>query len=257
MKRFLHTVLPPLATFILVLAAWETVVRVKNIEPFVLPAPTQILEAAQARSGDLVQATLVTAGEAICGFTASLVVGSVVACIFSQSTAIRSSLFPYAIFLQTVPIIAIAPLIVIWYGVGFGSVVIVSFILSVFPVISNVTAGLLTIDPGLMELFRLNNATRWQLLWKLRIPNSVPHLITGAKTASGAAVIGAIIGEFFTGSILGAQGLGNQIDGARYVLAIDFIFACVFASTALGVTIFGTVSMIGNAVLNRWYDSPH
>lgn len=256
MNRFARALLPPLATFLLLLVVWETVVRVWEIERFVLPSPSRIWQVANAKSDMLLKATWITASEAVCGFAASLLIGSLVACVFSQSKAIRSSLFPYAIFLQTVPIIAIAPLIVIWYGVGFGSVVLVSFILSVFPVISNMTAGLLAVDPGLMELFRLNRATRWQVLCKLRIPNSMPYLIAGAKTASGAAVIGAIIGEFFTGAVLGDAGLGYQIDAARDVLAIDLLFACVFASTGLGVAIFGTISLIGDAILRRWFDSP-
>lgn len=256
MNRLARGVLPPLATFLVLLAVWETVVRVWEIERFVLPSPSRIWQAANAKSDLLLKATWITASEAVFGFAASLVVGACVACVFSQSRVIRSSLFPYAIFLQTVPIIAIAPLIVIWYGVGFGSVVLVSFILSVFPIISNMTAGMLAVDPGLMELFRLNKASRSQVLWKLRVPNSMPYLIAGAKTSCGAAVIGAIIGEFFTGTVLGDVGLGNQIDAARQVLEIDLLFACVFASTVLGVAIFGTVSLIGDAVLRRWFESP-
>ncbi|MDA1013440.1 MAG: ABC transporter permease [Planctomycetota bacterium] len=245
---------PPVGTFLALLVVWEAVVRVTGIQRFVLPSPLQILEAAWKQRAALVDATCITAMEALSALTASVIVGSAVACVFSQSKPVRASLFPYAIFLQTVPIVAIAPLIVIWFNAGFHSVVLVSFIISVFPIISNMTAGLMAVDQGLIDLFQLNRASRWQVLWKLRLPNSVPHLVTGVKTSSGAAVIGAIVGEFFAGQSLGDSGLGYHIQSAVPLLQTDLLFATVFASTFLGVTIFGSVSLIGSWILARRFD---
>jgi NitT/TauT family transport system permease protein len=183
-------------------------------------------------------------------------VGTLIGLVFSQSPVIRSSGYPYAIFLQTVPIIAIAPLIVVWFGRGFASVVLVGFIISVFPIITNATAGLTAVDPDLLDFFRLHNASRWQLLWKLRLPNAVPHIITGAKTASGVAVIGAIVGEFFAGMPGQRFGLGYLIRQKSDMLKTDELFAAVVAATLLGVVIFTAVSVVGATILSRWYDQP-
>jgi NitT/TauT family transport system permease protein len=151
-----------------------------------------------------------------------------------------------------VPIIAVAPLIVIWLDYGFRSVVMVAFIISLFPIITNATAGLTAIDRNLFELFELSGASRWQLLWKLRFPSSVPHLIVGAKTSAGLAVVGAIVGEIFAGAAMEHDGLGNLINQANNKLNIDFMFAAVFTSTCLGIVIFATLSLAGAWVMARW-----
>lgn len=252
--KILKSAGPPVGTFVALLVVWEIAVRATGIQRFVLPSPLQIAEAASKHRDALLEATWITATESLCGLAASVVAGAMIACVFSQSKPIRASLFPYAIFLQTVPIVAIAPLIVIWFQAGFHSVVLVSFIISVFPIISNMTAGLMAVDRGLIELFQLNHASRWQVLWKLRLPNSVPQLVTGIKTSSGAAVIGAIVGEFFAGQSLGDSGLGYHIQSAVPLLQTDLLFATVFASTFLGVTIFGSVSLVGAWILARRFD---
>jgi len=248
-------VLPPVAAFLMVLTIWQLAVSVFQIERYLLPGPLLVLESARKNAGDLLRGFLITGGEAVTGFLASLVIGTLIACLFSQSRLIRTSLFPYAIFLQTVPIVAIAPLIVIWFGSGFFSVVLVSFIISLFPVITNATAGLIQVDPDLLDLFRLNNATRRQTLCKLRLPSAVPSIITGARIASGAAVIGAIVGEFFAGYAARNKGLGVMIQQIKDTLDTSKMFALVVASTILGLIIFSAVTWIGQAILNRWYDT--
>ena len=166
---------------------------------------------------------------------------------------IRSSCYPYAIFLQTVPIVAVAPIIVVWFGAGFHSVVLVSFMISLFPIITNVTSGMLAVDPDLLDLFRLYRASRGQVLWKLRLPHSVPFLVAGARTSSGMAVVGAIVGEFFAGNLAERHGLGYMIlQGTQFSTAR--LFAAVIASTVLGITIFGASTLIGSTVLSRWSD---
>ncbi len=153
-----------------------------------------------------------TAAAALLGLAASLVVGMLVAVAFSQSAIVRRSVYPYAIFLQTVPSVALAPLVIVWFGLGFRSVVIVAFIISLFPIITNATTGLLDLDHNLLELFTMASASRSQVLLKLRLPNSIPYLIAGAKISCGLSVIGApIVGEFMAGIGDGSFGLGYLI----------------------------------------------
>ena len=247
-------VLPPLILFALVLLVWEGAVRAFAIKPYLLPGPALVGQAIQRDFDKYVQAVRFTGLAALCGLGASLLIGTTVALIFSQSKWIRNSGYPYAIFLQTVPIVAIAPLIVHWCGRGFGSIVLTACIISLFPIIANATAGLINIDPDLLDLFRLNTASRWQVLWKLRFPSAIPALCTGVRTSAGMAVVGSIVGEFFAGYGGKRFGLGYLILFASDQARMADLFACVFASTLLGVTIFTAVTLITSAILRRWYD---
>jgi NitT/TauT family transport system permease protein len=148
--------------------------------------------------------------------------------------------------------VAIAPLIVAWFGYGFQSVVVVAFIISIFPVITNVTAGLTNIDANLLELFELAGASRWQVLVKLRLPSSVPHLVTGARISAGLSVVGAIVGEIFAGAGADRSGLGYLIQQTSGHLRTDELFAAVLTSAALGMVIFGSVSATGRLVMKWW-----
>jgi NitT/TauT family transport system permease protein len=254
--RFLDQFVPPLLLFWLVLAAWHAAVVYWNIKPILLPGPLLVAQAVRDNFTKLLHAAAFTGLAAGCGFLASLIVGTLIAFVFSQSRWIRSSGYPYAIFLQTVPIIAIAPLIVRWCGRGFQSLVLTAFIISLFPMIANGTAGLLSIDHDLLDYFRLNNASRWKVLWKLRLPSAVPALCTGAKTACGLAVVGAIVGEFFAGYGVEWYGLGYLILFTNAQLRMAELFAAVLMSTLLGVGVFGAVSLTTTAILRRWYAAP-
>jgi NitT/TauT family transport system permease protein len=256
MMRLLHSrVLPPLLLLSAVLVAWQAAVSGLNLPAYLLPGPIDVCRGARERAFELIQATGITGSGAVCGFTASLLLGTCVALVFSQSSVIRGSCYPYAIFLQTVPIVAIAPLIVTWFGSGFSSVVIIACIISLFPIITNVTTGLVAIDAGHRDLFRLHRASRWQMLRKLQIPNAVPHLVTGAKTSSGLAVVGAIVGEFFVGYGTTRHGLGFIILYSGPQLKTDQLFAATIASALLGVVMFAATSLAGKAVLGRWFGS--
>jgi NitT/TauT family transport system permease protein len=252
-RSVLSAVLPPIVLFLVMLAAWQGIVRLWKIPPFLLPSPTDVARAALENSGKLASATGITAAGATAGFCVSLVVGVFVAIVFSQSAIVRRSFFPYAIFFQTVPIVAIAPLIVLWSGTGFRSVVLVAFIVSVFPIITNATAGLTAIDPDLLDLFRLHGASRWQTLFKLRLPGAVPSTVTGAKTSSGLAVIGTIVGEFFVGYDPSEHfGLGYLIQESTTQLKVDLVLCAVVLATLLGLIVFGAVNLIGALVLKRY-----
>jgi NitT/TauT family transport system permease protein len=245
--------LPPVALFAVLLALWQVVVVQTGVQPFLVPAPGAVLQAAQEHQAELLGATGRTAAAALCGLALSLVVGTLVGIAFSQSAIVRRSCYPYAILLQTVPSVALAPLVILWFGHGFASVVVVAFIISMFPIITNSTAGMLAVDRQLLELFEMSNASRWQVLWKLRLPNSMPHIVTGAKIACGLSVIGAIVGEIFAGYGTESFGLGYLITVNSTKLATDYLFAAVLAAMLLGVAIFAAVSLAGEVFLRLWY----
>lgn len=252
LRRVAEIILPPIVCFAVFVLLWNQAVTFFDWKAFQVPRPRAVLAIALSEWKPLLQGMLLTAQAAAAGFTISLIVGSLVAFLFSQSRFFQRGLYPYAIFFQTVPIVAIAPLIITWFGTGFFSVVITAAIVSLFPIITNMTTGLTELDRNAVELFEINNATRLQLLLKLRLPSAIPFLITGAKTSSGLAVIGAIIGEFFAGYGREGFGLGYLIYKTNSQLRIDYTFAATIASTVLGLTIFVTVSVIGDAVLLRW-----
>lgn len=251
--RFLRDALPPVVVFFGVLGAWHLLVLVTGIKPLILPGPLHVWSAFAKNRPAFTTAVWITAQGAISGFLLSLLVGTAVGVLFSQSRIIRNSLFPYAIFLQTVPIVAVAPLIIIWFGYGLKGVIIVSFIISVFPIITNATAGMSTVSPDLLDLFRLHNASRWQMLWKLRLPHAVPHIITGARTASGLAVIGAIVGEFFVGAgVANRFGIGYLIHATSQNSQTDQLFAAVILATLMGVAVFAASGLLAAWLLPRF-----
>jgi NitT/TauT family transport system permease protein len=241
----------PIAVAVAVVAVWQTFVWATGVSPLVLPSPLQVCSALLHERADLVEAAWCTTCAALTGLTASALLGVLTAFAFSQSRTVRRTFYPYAILLQTVPIIAIAPIIVISFGRGFHAVALVSLVISLFPIITNTTTGLLQIDSGQLELFELHSATWWQTLWKLRLPSSLPYLISGVRIAGGAAIVGAIVGEFFVGS--SQPGLGSMIQKKAAGIAMDELFATVFVSTLLGVAIFGTITLVGEWILKRFF----
>lgn len=244
----------PLTLLLAVLLGWDGLVRIAKFPPYLLPSPGQVMDAVMQNSERLGDAMVISGMAAAAGFTCSLLLGTFAAFILSQSRLIRAACYPYAIFLQTVPIIAIAPLIMTWCGPGFLSVTLIAFIVSVFPVLTNATSGLISVSSELDQLFELHSASRWQRLWKLQFPSAVPAIITGARTASGASVIGAIVGEFFAGYSDNRFGLGYLVRLSSDQLKTDLLFASVIGSTLLGLAIFGLTNLIGAQILRRWYD---
>ncbi len=178
--------------------------------------------------------------------------GTGLAILFSQSKLLRMSLYPYVIFLQTVPIVAIAPLLIIWSGNNLRTIVLVSVIISIFPIVANVTAGLLSIDRNWLDLMKLHGATRLQTLLKLRIPAAISHLIIGMRISCGLAVIGAIVGEFFVGNATTYDGLGTLMTQWQARQKTDALIAAVAASTLLGIAFFAAVNVLSQTILRRW-----
>jgi len=250
----IRTLWPPLVTAVLVIGAWHAAVVTTGVAPYLLPAPEVVAREAWAHTGELTAATLRTAFAASVALVFAVLGGLAVGFLFAQSRTLARSLYPYAIFLQTVPIIAIAPLVIIWSGPGFRSVVLIAFLVAVFPVITSATTGLTSIDRDLRDLFRIHHASRWQTFWKLRLPHAIPELVTGAQVAGGLAVIGAIMGEVFAGYGAEARGLGYLVTATAAQLKTAYLFAAVAASTLVGLVFFGVLGWIRQVATARWRD---
>lgn len=249
----LHQIGMVLAVLAGFLVAWHVAVLVFKFHPIVLPSPYPVALVAWKERVVLCKALVATGGAALLGLGLSIVIGSIIAMLFSQSSRIRAAFYPYVVFLQTVPIVAIAPLLITWFGYGFRTVVLVAMIISLFPIVSNVTAGLISVDQNLTDLFRLSRATRWQLLVKLRIPSAISHLVLGTRISAGLAVIGAIVGELFVGySSSGYDGLGAVMTHWQNLARTDAIMAAVAGSTLLGVLTLGFVNFAAAVFLRRW-----
>lgn len=242
----------PAVVFVAVVAGWQAAVMHFTLPAYLVPPPAAVLDAARTHSQELAQATLVTGGAALAGFAISLALGTAIAAVFAQWPLIARSFYPYAIFLQTVPLVAIAPLIVLWAGPGLPSIVIVTVLVAVFPIITSTVAGLTTVDRDLVELFAVYDASRWRTLRSLRLPHAVPHLVAGAQAAGGLAVVGAIAGEVFAGAGVSVHGLGYLIVLTAGQLKTAYLFAAVLASTALGVAVFVSLALIGYGLTARW-----
>lgn len=242
----------PVVVFLLVLVTWEVLVRWLEIHKVILPPPSDVLSEMVRERWTLLRGAWITLQSAAAGLLCSALVGSLVAMIFSQSSWLRLSFYPYVIFLQTVPIVAIAPLLILWFGNEFRTVVLVSCIISIFPIISNVTSGLLSINENLRDLFRMQSASRWQTLIKLRIPAAIPQLILGLRVSSGLAVIGAIVGEFFVGDRGAYEGLGTIITARQGNLKTASMIGAVIACTLLGLALLFCVQLLNRWILRRW-----
>lgn len=250
-QNWLNWVLP-IAVFILFLIAWQVVVTLWSLPKAVLPTPQQVANAGWEHRDLLAKGLFATGKAAVLGLAGSVVLGTLLAILFSQSRWLRVSLYPYIIFLQTVPIVAIAPLLIIWSGNNLRTIVLVAIIISVFPIVANVTSGLLSLDRNWRDLFQLNGAGRWQTLWKLQLPAAVRFLVIGTRIASGLAVIGAIVGEFFVGNGTSYDGLGTLMTQWQTRQKTDALIAAVGASTLLGVGFFLAVNLVSHTLLRRW-----
>lgn len=234
------------------LAIWEFVVRYFELPKALLPTPSQCLSAAIEEREALLQGALATGAAAITGLCSAIAIGSLMSIVFSQSRKLRLALFPYVILLQTVPIVAVAPLLIIWSGYTFRTIVIVTVIVCLFPIVNGVTTGLLAIDRDTADLFRLYGARRLRTLKSLQIPSAVGHLVLGAKTSAGLSVIGAIVAEFFVGNGTDYDGLGTLMTGWQALTRTDALIAALFTSALLGLSLFGMIQWISISLLRRW-----
>lgn len=238
------------------LMLWQTLIWTLHIPPFMLPSPRAVAHTVVARFPSLAGSFLITATAAAGGLIASIVVGIIIALLFAKSHWLRRMFLPYTILLQTVPIVAVAPLIIMWVGAGLFAVTLITFIICLAPIIANTTQGLISVDENMVNLFIMQNASSAQILWKLRLPHALPAIFTGVRIASGISVIGAITGELFAGSSsVGQGGLGYSITYAQAQMQTDYLFALVFAATILGFLFFFIVMFLEYYFLHQWHES--
>ena len=245
---------PPAVVLIAVVIAMDIAARMLD-EPFLLPTPIAVLRVMVERRTDLFASLLTTAEAALIGFFASAVAGMLIAMILSASSLVRRAIYPYTVFFQTVPIVAIAPLLVIWCGPGISAVALSAFIVSVFPVIANTLDGLLSTDPALEDLFRLYGANSWSRMTKLKLPAALPNIFTGLRVAAGLAVIGTVVGEFLVGLFGPGEGLGVRIVSAKKTGHTDEVFAAVLIASLLGLAMFAAINLAAKLMLRRWHAS--
>jgi len=256
MKKKLLLAANAAVVFVALLCVWQVAVWMLRIPPFMLPPPMSVGRAIVMRFPELCTSFWISAEAAVAGLLGSIVGGLLVALIFARLPWLRRMFFPYTILLQTVPIVAIAPLILMWAGQGLFAVALVTFIICLAPIIANATQGLISVDTNLLQLFLMHNASQGQILRKLRFPHSLPYLFVGIRISSGIAVIGAITGELFAGSTrVGQGGLGYSILYAMSQLQTDYLFALVFAATILGFALFFTAMFFEWLFLHKWHES--
>ncbi|HMO65055.1 MAG TPA: ABC transporter permease [Verrucomicrobiota bacterium] len=256
MKRWLACAGWPAAVLLLVLGGWQGACAALRIPGYILPPPGDVWRAVVGRHENLFFAFRITALEAAGGFGFSVLAGVAIALCFAQSPVVRRSFYPYTILLQTVPIVAVAPLILMWFGAGTRSVMLVAFIICLFPIIANTTQGLISVPRNLVELFQMANASRAEVLFKLRFPHALPAFFTGLRISAGISVIGAITGELFASSnTVGRGGLGYSIIYANSQLQTDYLFALVLTASALGFLMFFAVVFLEWLWLHRWHES--
>jgi NitT/TauT family transport system permease protein len=255
-KRRAIVVANALAVFAALVVLWQLVLWIFRVPPYMLPSPYAVAKAVEARFSSLVGSFVITGEEAVGGLLLSIVSGVAIALVFAQSRWVRRMLYPWTLLLQTVPIVAIAPLILMWFGAGTPSVTLIAFIISLAPIIANTTQGLISVDENLVHLFLMHNASPAQILFKLRLPHSVPSLFVGIRIASGIAVIGAITGELYAGSSrVGFGGLGYSILYASSQLQTDYLFALVLAAIVLGFGFLFLVMLLEWYFLHNWHES--
>ena len=249
-------ILVPVALGVAMLAFWEFMVWYLRIPKYILPSPSMIAASLFSSYATLMPALGDTVIITLSAFLAAVVLGTTIAVLFAQSRIFEISLFPYAVILQVTPIVAIAPFILIWVGLDHveRALLILATVVAFFPILSNTTLGLKSVDHNLRNLFDLYHASRWQRLRELQFPSALPYLLGGMKISGGLALIGAVVAGFVAGSGDGT-GLAWRIVEAANRLDIPRMFAALFLLSALGITIFFGLSAVEVLLLRKWHES--
>ena len=230
---------------------WYFAVNIFSISKFTLPAPLSVLESMLKNSNELFTSGWNSFLIALAGFVLSLIFGILMGLIMSQSKIIERSFYPYAIFLQCVPIVAMAPIIILWFGYGTPSMIMISFIISLFPIITSTVNGLTSVNKDYVDLMKLYRASKLQMLFKIRFPSAIPYIITGARVSAGLSVVGAIIGEYFAGLAGTSRGLAYLIRNTEQNADFPYLFATIIAAAILGLVIFSATGLISNYIIKK------
>ncbi len=237
------------------LVVWEGAVRFFEVAHYVLPGPVLIVETLVGNWRTLSSSLVNTLWTTIAAFVLAALGGLGIAVVFARSRWIEASLFPYAVILQVTPVVAIAPLIIIWVKDVEVSLVVCAWIVAFFPVVANTTLGLNSADHNLLDLFVLYGASRKQILWLLRLPAAMPYYMSSLRVAGGLALIGAVVAEFVAGTGGTASGLAYRILESGYRLDIPRMFAALFLISLAGIAIFAALTWMQNAALRHWHES--
>ncbi len=249
------TILAPLAVGVVMVVVWEVICRTAHIPIFLFPKPSDIAAKLVSEWPSLLSALWMTLRVALQAFAAAIIIGTFIAFLFVQSRAIEMSFFPYAVLLQVTPIVAIAPLIIILVKNTQVALTVCATVVAIFPIISNTTLGLRSVDPGLVNLFRMNRAGRLQTLWRLRIPSALPYFFGGLRISSGLALIGSVVAEFVAGTGGRSAGLAYEILQSGFQLDIPRMFAALFLITLAGVGLFAVMVGLSKLALGQWHES--
>jgi NitT/TauT family transport system permease protein len=244
----------PIAVLALGILAWDAVVRFKDIPPYVLPGPLLVFKTLVSDWAVLSESLLVTLTTTLEGFLLAAAGGVGLAVLFNQSRLIEYSLYPYAVILQVTPVVAIAPLLLIYLPQP-AAVLACAWIVAFFPVLANTTLGLNSVDHNLADLFRLYGASRWQVLTRLKLPAALPYMLGGLKIAGGLSLIGAVVAEIAAGAAGAGSGLAYRIAESGYRLNIPRMFAALVLLSVAGVVIFFVLSLFSYLMLRRWHES--
>ncbi len=245
----------PVGVAIVVLLLWQALVTAFDVQWYIVPSPLSVARVLVEDRLELWHSLLVTLRVTLAAFVLAVLLGTLTAFLFSQSRWLEISLFPYAVILQVTPIVAVAPLIIIWVRDTQLALVLCATIVAIFPVISNTTLGLRSVDPGLMNLMRMYKAGRWAVLWRLRVPSAAPYFFGALRISSGLALIGAVVAEFVAGTGAAGAGLAYQILQAGLQLNVPRLFAALIVLTLTGVALFAAMVWLSKAALRNWHES--
>ncbi len=251
----LPRLLAPLAFGLLALIAWDLIVRVNAIPVYILPGPLVVLSTLWTDGPSLLGSLWITLKIAFAALALAAGIGLAIALLLAQSRWIEASLLPYAIALQVTPIVAIAPLIIIWVGDAYPALLICAWIVAFFPIVSNTTLGLNSADRGLGDLFELYGATRTQTLLFLRLPTALPYFLAGLRISGGLSLIGAVVAEFVAGTGGTETGLAYRILESGYRLQIPRMFAALVLLVVAGVAIYLVLDRLSHLLLRHWHES--
>jgi NitT/TauT family transport system permease protein len=248
-------VLAPAIVGLVFLGLWEGIVRGAGIAPYILPAPSAVAQSLWLDGPSLLGSLMVTLRITLAALAAAALLGGAIAMLFSLSRLLELSLFPYAVILQVTPIVAIAPLIIIWVREPFLALLVCAWIVAFFPIVSNTTVGLNSADRNLLDLFRLYGASPGQILLYLRLPTALPYFLAGLRISGGLALIGAVVAEFVAGTGGAETGLAFRILEAGYRLAIPRLFAALFLLSLTGIVIYLVLDFLSRRLLRHWHES--
>jgi NitT/TauT family transport system permease protein len=255
LRTRLSMIWPPLVVFVIAMILWQVLPKALGEASYILPTPSDVWTAIKDNSSEFWQGVFTTSWTSLVGFALSAMLGVIVACVMGTWRLVERTLYPYMVILSTVPIIAVAPLIIVWFGFGAKSILIITVLVGFFPVVANTVVGLHSASTSSVDLFRIYHASRFQTLFKLRFWTAMPFLMASLKVTATLAVIGTIVGEYVAGVGGSGGGLGYIIVVANNRLETSFVFAAAIAACVLGILFFWIVGWITGRVLGSWHES--